>query len=52
MTQICPKSAHPSVSPSPALSAGRDWEPGQSVPRLSVGFVVEPLSSEDAMVMR
>ena len=52
MTQICPESAHPSVSPSPALSAGRDWEPGQSVPRLSLGFLVEPVSSEDEALMR
>lgn len=36
---------------SPALSSGRDWEPGQSVPRLSLGFV-EPVSSEDEAVMR
>ena len=52
MTQICPESAHPSVSPSPALSAGRDWEPGQSVPRLSLGFLVEAVLSEDEALMR
>lgn len=37
---------------SPALSSGRDWEPGQSAPRLSLGFLVEPVSSEDEAVMR
>ena len=46
MTHVCPVSAHLGLSPSPALSAGRDWESGQSVPHHSHSFLTEPLDQK------
>ena len=39
-------SAHRGLSPSPALSTGRDWESGQSAPHHSHSFLMEPLDQK------